>query len=163
MHQNELWKLAYIELCVKLSKHQTTSWSIEKKNVSERNLNSLNTNKGQSKHTESLLLKVGFHRCMCKRRAHSFINVRDPKNSILHLKPQRSRWLLTPPLITPTDRCAILSVWVPPPSHPHPTSHPVPQNQDPNFTHLLTNVTNGLVRQGMGLRERVRGEGKVGR
>lgn len=82
---------------------------------------------------------------------------------ILYLKPQWTRLLLIPPLITVIDCGAILSVWVPPPSHLHPTSHPVPHNQDPNFTHLLTNVTNCMAGEGRGFGEKVRGEGKVGR
>lgn len=41
-------------------------------------------------------------------------NIMDPENDCLHLNPQRSRWLLTPPLITLSDCCAIVSVWVPP-------------------------------------------------
>lgn len=88
--------------------------------------------------------------------SHSFIRFQEQQEPqcILYLKPQWITPLLIPPLITVMDCWAIISVWVPPPSQLHPTSHPVPHNQGPNFTRLLTNVTNGKVREG-----RVWGEG----
>lgn len=52
--------------------------------------------------------------------------MRDPHNNCLHLKPQRSRWLLTPPLITVSDCCATVSVWLPPPTPP-----PLAPNKSP--------------------------------
>ena len=44
----------------------------------------------------------------------------------------------------------IICLGPPPPSHPHPTSHPVPHRQDQHFTHLLTTVTNCVAGGGGG-------------
>lgn len=60
--------------------------------------------------------------------------MRDPKNNCLHLKPLRSRWLLTPPLITVSDCCATVSVWLPPTT----ATTVVPGTQQVTLSHKIS-------------------------